>query len=71
MNATNYYVTACRLVIQANPDSLGSWQVGFFFITGAYKVPHPPPCSLQLNLAVQSPFSKEKGTSRYSQMGLR
>ena len=27
MNATKYYVAACRLVIQANPDSLESWQV--------------------------------------------
>jgi len=26
MNATKYYVAACRLVIQANPDSLESWQ---------------------------------------------
>jgi len=26
MNATNYYVAACRLVIQANPDILESWQ---------------------------------------------
>ena len=37
MNATNYYVTACRLVIQANPDSLGSWQVGFFLRSVYYR----------------------------------
>ena len=28
MTATKYYVAACRLVIQANPDNVNSWQVG-------------------------------------------
>ena len=29
MNATKFYVAACRLVIEANPDNINSWQVGW------------------------------------------